>query len=415
MIPRAHINKLLPFFKIEHDVAEITEKDLSSTVENLSITQKIGELLSGTLTVIDPFGLVNKVFLRGQNIKVTYGLYNVPLSILIPTADDEIQPGNFTRGPIKCHILTNKAQYKNGLSYLTITFRATSWETARARTRIFSDGTYRDVFTTLAEEMNASIQFFGSRVDAEVTKTNPFVQDAESNQSAMNRLYKELNVGLTYIYDDRNPNKIATVVVFDWDQASSVNAASIRGLPGQYHYFNYMGDEFNIIDGETSANFNSPNGSSFETFTGADGRISVRFIPSRTESTTAWVLDANKVRAALRSRSISSQAELVNQIVQSSQEDFLKPGGLREQYFTRVPYQTAPEGTGYTGNFNVVPNPIYMAGDRVWLGPKEADGQSGILPQYKTLKEKPFTVWTMNSIEDSISGGGYTQSVELIR
>jgi hypothetical protein len=122
-----------------------------------------------------------------------------------------------------------------------------------------------------------------------------------------------------------------------------------------------------------------------------------------------YELNEEAIKRELRGRGAEARAALLRRILESKFADF--ESQFIQQFFTRRKQGTAPEGYGYTGSWNVVPNPLYQAGDLMFLGPKRSV-DSLIPDQFRTRQSAlRVTLWRLTEVTSVIDASGYKMTV----
>jgi hypothetical protein len=271
------------------------------------------------------------------------------------------------------------------------------------------------VIQTLVDEIGGKLTIDFPAMDDKLDKKNQLNQNNETNMAMLYRLAGKYNTKLVYQHD---PNfKQYVVYVIDWAKEKKYKLAELRGLKGAYHYFDYGTKNSNIIGGNFDTNNSTPLGSTAELRIGTDGKLILISRPSGQESAIVYTLNEAKIKEDLKKGNFVDQTQLLSKVLASDTEDFIKTGGLRDIYFKRDTQLTAPEGYGWTADFDVVANPLYQVGDRAVIG---MDAEiSSIPPRFKTRYTNGVpdikTTWRITQIVHNMSADGYTMKVTCSR
>lgn len=403
-------SKVRPYFRITHDRAgiEITEQDLKLMSISISVTEKEREFTVCTLTIKDELGVFDKLFSYGAVVSVEWGLKKV--SPFLIKFSDEVD-GEYSRGPMKFSVLSASPSLRDGTVYANINMRSGTTDSNDRKTRSFTSGAVITVMNKVVAELQATatIDFKGS-TDVLSVK-NQMNQNNETNIAFLHRMSAKYNFKLVYQHDANF--KQYKIYMIDWAKQDSYSLPEMRGLKGKYHYFDYATHDANIIDGDFDTNNSTPLGSNAEIRIGSDGKLVLINRPAGQEKAEVYVLNEAKIKADLKRGTFADQASLLNTVLAADTEDFVKKGGLRDQYFRRDYQMTAPEGNGWTADFNVVANPLYQVGDRVVLG--TSPESSPIPPRFKSIVSNGVvsqkSTWRITQLEHTISGDGYEMKV----
>ncbi len=408
-----------PYFKIDISKSgfTITEKDLKKLSLSLSITEKEREYTMCSLQLKDVTGLYDKLCTYGVQVSVTMGIekmkgftYNDYRTYL----GNEIS-GKYSRDDMRFHVMSASPILRDGNVYTTLNLRAGSMEVNDRKTRTFNSGTVGKVIQTLVDEIGGKLTIDFPAMDDKLDKKNQLNQNNETNMAMLYRLAGKYNTKLVYQHD---PNfKQYVVYVIDWAKEKEYKLAELRGLKGAYHYFDYGTKNSNIIGGNFDTNNSTPLGSTAELRIGTDGKLILISRPSGQESAIVYTLNEAKIKEDLKKGNFADQTQLLSKVLASDTEDFTKTGGLRDIYFKRDTQLTAPEGYGWTADFDVVANPLYQVGDRAVIG---MDAEiSSIPPRFKTRYTNKVpeykTTWRITQIVHNMSADGYTMKVTCSR
>jgi len=412
-----------------------TEKDLGTTINSFSVSEKIGEATTFNLSIIDPLG-INFVFFnkKYKELLVEWGIKRI--NPRFTTAIDDEITGTYSRGVFTCVIANiGDIELKDGISTFTTTLRIGTKNFAEPKMRCFNFGTLGSMFKKLCNEIGAKSFIKFSLQDKVLNDDRYFVQNNISNVAFIRQMCISYNLKLV-ITDGGTVNPLITQIQIT-DMSYVNDGKTFTGKTnndGKYHYLDYGNTNSNIIGGKLQTNNNGGVGSTAEM---VDGKLV--FKASKGEEVNVYTLDAPKVKAILTAEGarggVSTQAELVQQMIDSTPEDLYGSGGLYETYFKSEKCTTYPEGEGFTCSFDVVANPLFNLNDRVWLGLrkkqikstntfvnrnfKNPDETSGISEKFRTNPTDDGTIkktlWHFTSIEQSITTDGYRMNVEIAR
>lgn len=425
---------LVPYFKVElknHGLSAFADADLSSSITSFSVSEKMGEATTITLSIIDQLGLTQLYFnQRNKEILVEWGIKTInPRFTLKET--DEIT-GAYTRGKMNCIIADlGDIELRDGISTFTTTLRIGTKNSTQGKFRVFNFGTIGDMFKKLCSEIGAKSYIKFKAESKPLNDDYYFIQNNSTNLAFLREMCIAHNLKLVTTDGGTVSVVITTITITDmaYVNDSETFAGRVK-TSGKYHYLDYGNANSNIISGKLSTNNNGGTGS---TASIVDGKL--QLTASRGETVSVYELDTAKVRVVLRDRknkSVKDAYELVAKINSMSQEELYGTGGLYETYFKQSQVNTYPEGQGYTASFEVVANPLFNINDPVWLGMNTIKDESGIPkflrnPEMASGIPEKFrtngssaelikkTLWHFTSIEQSISTDGYKMNVEIGR
>lgn len=423
---------ITPLIELEYlgynDNNEVIEViDLSGIFQSLTIKESEREILSGSISFWDRTGALNRALQYGSRFHLKWGLsfddYPSRPGGFLGLEDNEIEgfEDSFTRGPMTVMTANSSQTLSENKSVIKVDFlagervgfyqkKSRQWpDTRKGKIKI------KDLLKRIIEtEMKCRAFIDFDDQDIEITYKNPLRQHNETNLGLLYRLAAKYNVKLVYQHDPINPFKIASVFFVAWAKQSKYRYAELRGLRGLYHYYDYATQSGNMLDSwSCSPNFNAPGGSTATSFQDAQGRTSLRFIKSKTESVEVWELDYTALDRD-REKGLKHTRELAKFAEDADFDSFDYRKKPWSNYFKKSTRTTAPEGQGYTARGPIVPNPIQQPGDLVHMG-RPGSGEGLIAPQFRTSADKSWTFWRVVSQEQKIDSGGYKHTVELAR
>lgn len=411
-----------------------TEKDLGTTINSFSVSEKIGEATTFNISIIDPFGINFTYFNKKyKELLVEWGIKRI--NPRFTTAIDDEITGTYSRGVFTCVIANiGDIELKDGISTFTTTLRIGSKNASEPKMRTFNYGTLGAMFKKLCDEIGAKSFIKFLLQDKTLNDDRYFVQNNMSNVEFIRQMCISYNLKLVMTDGGTTTPLITQVQITDMSYVNDNDTFPNKSNNnGKYHYLDYGNTNSNIISGKLQTNNNGGVGS---TATLVDGKI--QLTASKGEEVSVYELDTAKVKAVLESaygKGLKDAEALVEQINSSSTEDLYGSGGLYETYFKQNHVVTKPEGEGFTSSFEVVANPLFNLNDRVWLGLrkkqvksentfvnrnfKTPNETSGIAEKFRTNPESEETIkktlWHFTAIEQSITTDGYRMNVEIAR
>lgn len=408
----------VPYFKVSSDILDISQDDLTWTVESFSVSEKEREFPTVTLSFYDDDGLYSKILDNRYSprnfFSVEWGWKQE--NFWFPFSLDEAY-GRLSRGPMQCAITNVSVRLENGRVVYQVHLRGLAYRDTDKKSRTWSVGTRGSVIADVAAQLRCTPVINFNTMIQPVTPKAPVMQCQESSPMFLWRLAREWNC--KYVIQDYvlGVTMMRALIFVDWSKHSSINLLAQRGLTGQYHYFEYVTNGGNIIDGTLNANYNSvAGGSTFLPVTGPDGKTHIQTTASAGETVVTYQLNPDKVKGKLQSMSTPEQIKYLQDILSSGAQDF---PALRDQYFDKIATTTAPEGYGYSAKLNVVLNPLYQIGDLCWLGPPDDLTYSPIPGKFRTKSHSSGlgafqrSIYRLVSQDVNISGGGFSHSVEI--
>lgn len=387
-----------------------------------------------TFSIIDPAGITSKIFRRGQQVTVKWGMKfgNSILDYIRQIGPNEID------GPkereMSGFVVASTFSFRNGKHVRDITVRmGDAW---------FTDMTRRDEqFTGLASDIDvvkavaAKLKMTDTFVDFPPDNNMRAVMRQETYFAFLRRIANQHDCVFNIYYV---PNKGFVLLMQQWTNITrnAFQTNIFKGLlKGKYHVFDYGtgGGRVNII-GDPSGDLGNGTGfGSVPIFVQRPGgQVELQFQASDQQTTVGYTLNT----AALEAMG-ESQSELLDRLINAAQVDFgqfkkdldtvgtANPLGIA-RYFVKSQFQTVPEQNGWQFNFETVPNPMIRPMDTAWLGPETADAApeaflnsyraTSIPPDIKSLRTAgPNLYWRVYKSTWSHDASGVKHEVKLKR
>lgn len=407
--------------------------EIQSKTSSLKITEKEGSPTMIDLTVLDDTGRLNKRYTYGLQVNVEWGLKQSKNNLLQSLMKKETAKlneikGMRKRGPIPCHFMNYAPSLGDGIIRSVITMRAGRFGGYIEKRKVYSNETPAQIIKEQAEALKHDVVIDFPEMDTPLTSESAIAQNYETRWQFLRRLSFRFNCKLVMQSDP------PTIYFVAWQKQWDINYASARGISTSLlggagsenlvHYLDYGTDDGRIISGSFEQNMNSPNGSTVVMVTGPDGVTHANFQASKTEEVTVWEVNSENIKKALSKGNFKDKTALMSEVLSTPVEDLQK--FIDKGYITPRKTTTAPEGSGYTGKFKIVPNPDMQVGDYIFIG-----SNASLIPgQFKSrYKKKPGfiegalsapiiekrTLWRITAINQTIDATNYSFEIEVAR
>lgn len=435
---------------IKSGILDIRPVPNSQQVLSFSVEEEEFGMMSCSLQIADFTGAMDKAFQKGQQYLIKWGVKQDQFKNFSATVQkfglsgtdgdfkgNEVKSDNvldYVRGGtegIKCFVTDSNFTIQGSATVWSVSLRAGVPQGRGKDTKIYNNNeTLEDVIydTCLALMPNFSkadlVLDLGTAASVKFTKSSPIARRNITPVEFLNEIAKKYNL---HYYNFYKGFKQAVAMV-NKAKTQTDDTIAKRGLQGRFHIFDYGNGDYSNIIGNPSGSVQPGNnvGSIAIPVTDSSGKPALEFGAAPQEQTQQYVLkskDALKQTLQKNGKTGQALADEVQRIVSLDFEDFVdNTGNIRadlKQYFELKTFDTFPEGGGgYEFNCNVIPNPIYMPADKVWLGKENNSHPSPIPPTFRSYKSKKsgkLVLWRIAKITWEHNSGGVTQKILLKR
>lgn len=435
---------------IKKGILEIKPTATTQQVLSFSVEEEEFGMLSCSLQIADFTGAIDKAFQKGQQYLIKWGVKQDQFknfSSLIQkfgvTGTDGDFKGNevksdniydYVRGGsegIKCFVTDTSFTIQGGVTVWSISLRGGVPSGRGKETKIYDNNeTLEDVIYDTALSLIPGftrgdlLLDLGSASSVTFTKASPIARKNLTPVEFLIDIAKKYNLQYYNFYKGFKQ----AIAMVNKSKTQNDDTIAKRGLTGRFHVFDYGNGDYSNIIGNPSGSIQPGNnvGSIAIPVNDAQGKPALEFGAAPQEQTQQYVLKSkDALTQTLRSKGLSGQAlaNEVQRVVSLDFEDFLdKSGDIRpdlKQYFELKTFDTFPEGGGgYEFNCNVIPNPLYMVADKVWLGKETNSFPSPIPPTFRSYKSKKsgkLVLWRIAKISWEHTSSGVSQKILLKR
>lgn len=442
--------ELLSADTIKSGILNIKPVPNSQQVLSFSAEEEEFGMLSCSLQIADFTGAMDKAFQKGQQYLVKWGVKQDQFKNFASTVqkfglsgtdgnfkENEVKSDNvydYVRGGedgIKCFVTDSSFTIQGGATIWSISLRGGVPSGRAKETKIYDNNqTLEDVIydtcLSLIPNFNKAdlLLELGTAASVKFSKASPIARKNITPIEFLNELAKKYNLHYYNFYKGFKQ----CIAMVNKSKTQNDDTIAKRGLAGKFHVFDYGNGEYSNIIGNPSGSVQPGNnvGSIAIPVTDSQGKPALEFGAAPQEQTQQYILkskDALKQTLQKNGKTGQALADEVQRIISLDFEDFVdKTGDIRpdlKQYFELKTFDTFPEGGGgYEFNCNVIPNPMYMVADKVWLGKENNSFPSPIPPTFRSYKSKKsgkLVLWRISKITWEHNSGGVTQKILLKR
>ena len=327
-----------PDLKLTNSVTKLITDD----VVQLAISEEIGKLTTGTLTVRDNAHDFSRIFRQGIKFDISWGYKKWdPLQGML----------NNIRTGLECVVQTPSGRAnESGEVIYTVTFYALEFLSGKQH-RVFDTGTKGTLITQLLADMEADEIFISFAQQKDRLDTENSIRQDESSFALLVELSRRWKCHFHIGY---KPNGKKAALFIDSNKVKGITAKA------------YVGKIVNIIDKDLFYNdFDNSNVRSYDWKqhigeSGQGSNIEVRYINGQVVfirrvaevgRVTAYKINPGKIAARFQGKNIKETMELTRNLLSTTEFDQVKWA------FDAVEESTAPEGLGFTINVKMMGDP----------------------------------------------------------
>ncbi len=343
----------------------LTENAINALVNqdivNFQITEELGRMVNGTLTLRDPSGIYSKIFVNGMEFTISWGYkkWNTSLAALTASNTNQLFQGSYRKG-VKCIVQTpGGSGNEQGEQLYDISFICVSL-TNPWQVKVYNAANYFSAIEAAMIDLGCKIQIINFRNQYTILSTDRSVMQYGGSYSFLLQIAREEHCLFAVNYTS-NGDKIGLFIDSNLIDSTTITPyfQSILGFEGSVKllYFN-SGNKSNV----RSYTWKHHVGES-----GQGDDVSIQFVNGQyiftrrtagTQTFTTYKLDSEKVRKSLeKSPDLLKQIETQNYLAAKTFEDI-------KWAFTPIVQTTSPEGIGFTVNGLMVGDPMLTPGMR---------------------------------------------------
>ena len=397
------------FFEIRSPDIDEAQLISGQNLINLSISEQMGEIDSGSITLNDPNHQYSRLLRIGAEIEVTWG-YRAPDPLLqsriFPERNpDEIRGGfertmrGIVQSPKGSAGSDGKIQYE--CEFIAIVFRG-----GKAR-QIYERGTYGSIVREVLQRIGIAdfiIDFERQRENA--TPSQPVYQ-YESDFQFLLRLGREWRAAFKIGY--KTDGTLVGMFVNPEKSGFTQFKNKVTGASGLSNYFDYNGDAGNVISYDWKNNQGDRGVGSGANLQIVNGEVQIQRYVVEQDKVVTWKLNETKLEEHLEE--IEATQGLEGKL--AFYRNYLQARTFEEieEFFTPVETETAPQGFGYTVNMEILGNPLITVTNIAEFG----DGFPTMIGNSRTTQgvEREIT-WYVRRVNHTLSRSGYRASVEVV-
>jgi hypothetical protein len=388
-------NKDMSFFSVESDDIDLEKQVMSQDIQNLTITEELGKMDTGSITFNDPNHFYSRVLRTGVTLRIAWGYAMFGSDLSIPenlfNADEFSQ--NLERRGLRVLVVgpQGRADEQGRVTY-NCNFQALDMRGSNNFVR-YTSGNKGDVIGQIMDRLgidpaHRDINF--QRMQEKITPSTEVMQ-WESDFKTLARLSIEWRTVFRMGYaQDGAP---VGIFVDPWAIGDSPATATLSGAATSV-YYDYRGGYINQPGAAAIANVQSYSWKDQSGESGVGDNIQMRWVGGKpvfyhyvaeTQSVTVWELNEGAMQAELdRHENFLDKAAVIKEWVGARTFEQIK------DYFTPIKQETAPQGSGIITNIVTIGNPMFTAGLRAELGPgfPERVRQKGVAVYIRKVAHK---------------------------
>lgn len=319
-------------------------KMIAKDVISFSITEEVGKLITGTLSLRDKTGVYSKVFRNGVKFNISWGYKKWNTNVADLTSSSLLSSG--VRQGLKCVVQTPSGQgTESGEVLYNATFYGLEF-LEKKKNRVFERGIIYDVISQCLKEMDCNNYIIDFAEQNRVLRKTYSFRQREPNYTFLVNMARSFNCHYQMGYS-LTGKKIAVFV--DSRKIDKPHIKKfIRDITGSGDekalYYN-SGSLSNVKNFSWQQHIGENGQGDGTTITYVEGKpVFSRFVVE-SGSVTLWKLDEQKVRDYIHSKgNIRDEAQAVMQIVNAKKFEEVK------QFFYKDDTPYSPQGQGFTIN-----------------------------------------------------------------
>lgn len=383
-------------------------QSMTKNVISFSITEEMGKLLTGTLSVYDPEFYYTDILRMGRTVQLEWGYKKFPMFFPMGTTVDQVA-GTFKRTGVKGIIQSpSGGGTERGVKTYNCNFIGTEYR-AGIFHKTYTIGTkatvVMEVLTALGVlPVNQYVLF---KRGVEKLTPDTYVMQHESHVRFLNRLSFEWGA-IFEVSTNSLGMKIALFANIDTPAYKTYVKFKCQVLMGSSMVFNYLSRETESSTLVRSFTWSQNGGTSGDNvqIMIVNGQPMFMRYNAATEKTIVYKLRPERMRAVLNSKpDFSSKVGVVKDWLGATSFEAL----LRDGYFTQSTETTAPQGIGFTINLKTLGNPMIATPMRARFE-ASLDGTEHFPDVFKSAQ---LRFW-VRKVTHTIDTNGYHCDVEVV-
>jgi len=387
------------------------DTDITTDVIELSITEEIGQLLHGNITFFDPAWYYSKLFNDGNKFTCSWGYKNKNQTIndiLVKIKNpEEVQGVNFRTG---LNVFASNPKYNfgnNGVNTTTVGFYGSEAADDTREMFIYNSGTKGTVIQNELSKLGVTSFLIKFDTQNDKLTTKGGLVKYEKGYKFLLRISKEWQC--TFMIGSLpSGNLIGCFVQSNLAASKEVTEfmSKATGSVGNTKLFEYgIGATYpNIISGNIEHHIGENGQGDNVSISIINGKQVVTRRVAQQGTITTLRLDEDKIRKFASERGEDFNIIMKNVIQASSFDSQVYQDKKVKDFFTAEKVETAPQGLGYSGSFEVI-------GDPTLCIPLECKFGYGFPPAVQKSGDD-FKIF-LKSVEHRLNSEGYRCTISV--
>lgn len=397
------------FFKVD---CPVSNSVLTEDVLSLTIAEELGNMVSGSIQLIDNNDIYTKMLYPGQKLKIRWGYKRIddPLMALFARLSNPTE----VTGLMEREGLTAYVQNPSGTGddkgnvLFNCGFIGAEIASGGDQKVYGFPYTRGQIILEVMDRMNVLTPYVFFNRMFEVLDQSTAVMQIESNFKFLLRCAREW--GAIFAMGQSNGEKIALFA--DWNSSATelFHNAVCKSL-GTSALLEYKWGQANVKSYTWKNNAGQVAGGANVQIMMVNGQVVFKTFQAATQQVVTYKIDSDKIFREMKARpSLSSQYELLQNWLAVSVDAYGFQNLLNNGYFRKVIETTAPQGYGYELSVKLMGNPLITSPMRVMFG----KGFPSFCNQVSPLTGQPVTNFWVRSATHTIDRSGYNLDLDIV-
>jgi hypothetical protein len=352
------------YFKIS--LPNSDNRDITNDVISLEITESIGEIITGNLSLNDPFHFYSSQLLpEGTEFKISWGYKNkwenlAQLEVSEKNPTELVNSGGVRQG-LKAIIITPQGGGSNqGAITYNCKFYAYEYLQNLKETKVFSTGTKRTVIEEIFNSLGVKTSVIDFQRQNEQNTSTTSVRQNEGNIAFLIRLAYEWRCLFRTGYDQAG-NLIAVFVDNSkiGDQTLSTFLMNITGGVGSSKLLEYgMGSIANTLNYTWQRHIGESGQGDGVNVNIINGQPVITTYIAATETVKTLKLNENRLEEYIKQNK-ENEIEITKEIFNAKSLTSRVGKTTVQWFFDEIDSKTAPQGLGYTITGEIIGDPAF--------------------------------------------------------
>lgn len=398
------INQDTSFFEIEPTTISLSDRIIADDVISLSITEEIGQMVSGTLKLNNPDNYYSLLLRHGTPLKIRWG-YKLtdPFSIAMAKLANPLEAtAVFSERQNLMAFITSPsgAASENGQITYNCNFMGAEQITGGTPFSWGFGWTRASIISAVLNSMgifsqDQYVDFVKAGALTPIS-ANTAIYQYESNYKFLLRLAREWRC----VFATGNSNGKIIALFAEWSSPlMKVFSSAVTNSFGTSALLDYMKGNANVKSYSWRNNAGFTSGSNAQ-ISFVNGQVMIRQFVASTQKIVTYRLDSVKMQAMMKAApDLKSQFQIYSAWMGMSDFQTL----VKEEYFVPVMDENAPQGFGYELNVKMIGNPLLTAPMQIIFGKG--------FPDFTTMVNTNF--WCRR-VTHTIDRTGYSIDMDVV-